>query len=218
MIEVKIPAAPSLASPSFFELAAATNVYHQITSYMLMLREAFGLKNVFGIVSTYEEWRICWLRNSSIDELAIITSPSIPTGGAGASGGVGAGADTSAALSSSSSSSGGGGDYDDGGIGGSAALLMASAAHTHDQDPTTEGKRSLRSFSSRVAPAPAPVVGASTAPCSDVSVAAAPLNAALAIAPSAAGAAATSAAPRLLLIPPTPSLLSTALDMLCRSW
>ncbi len=39
---------------------------------MVNLRNFFGLKRVFGIISTYEEWRICWLSDS--DDAARETS------------------------------------------------------------------------------------------------------------------------------------------------
>ena len=31
---------------------------------MLRLKTFYGLEEVFGIVSTYEQWRICWLPQS----------------------------------------------------------------------------------------------------------------------------------------------------------
>lgn len=33
----------------------------QIFSYMMMLRNQYGVRHAFGILSTYEEWRVCWL-------------------------------------------------------------------------------------------------------------------------------------------------------------
>jgi len=61
--EVKKPngakAASALSHPA---------LHGQIFDYMVNLRNFFGLKRVFGIVSTYEEWRICWLADS--DEAA----------------------------------------------------------------------------------------------------------------------------------------------------
>ena len=61
--EVKKPNAPKAAS------ALAHPVLHgQIFDYMVNLRNFFGLKRVFGIISTYEEWRICWLADT--DEAA----------------------------------------------------------------------------------------------------------------------------------------------------
>jgi hypothetical protein len=42
-------------------IMASERVHGQIYDYMLRLQSFFGLKNVFGIVSTYEQWRIYWL-------------------------------------------------------------------------------------------------------------------------------------------------------------
>ena len=36
-------------------------VLGQLYDYMLQLHSYHGLQNVFGIVATYNEWRICWL-------------------------------------------------------------------------------------------------------------------------------------------------------------
>jgi len=75
VIEVKIPSKKSLGDERYFLERASTNVYHQITCSMMMLRQTFGLKNVFGIVTTYEEWRICWLSDDSTDAIAIANTP-----------------------------------------------------------------------------------------------------------------------------------------------
>lgn len=40
------------------------HVFGQIYDYMLRLHSFHGLKDVFGIVATYEEWRICWFPES----------------------------------------------------------------------------------------------------------------------------------------------------------
>lgn len=39
-------------------------VQGQLFDYMLRLKSFFGLEHVFGILSTYEEWRICWMPQS----------------------------------------------------------------------------------------------------------------------------------------------------------
>ncbi len=44
-------------------------VHGQIFDYLLRLKSFHGLEHVFGIVTTYKEWRFCWLENS--DEFAI---------------------------------------------------------------------------------------------------------------------------------------------------
>lgn len=38
----------------------------QIYDYMVNLRQFFGLRRVFGIISTYAEWRICWLPDNDV--------------------------------------------------------------------------------------------------------------------------------------------------------
>lgn len=43
-------------------------VHGQIFDYMLRLKTYFGLRTVFGIVSTYKQWRVFW--NEEADELA----------------------------------------------------------------------------------------------------------------------------------------------------
>jgi hypothetical protein len=41
------------------------HVLGQLYNYMLRLQSFFGVKHVFGIVTTYQEWRICWLRDAN---------------------------------------------------------------------------------------------------------------------------------------------------------
>jgi hypothetical protein len=53
-------------------------VLGQLYDYMLRLRSFHGLQNVFGIVTTYNEWRICWLPEA--DSAAYATSVSTDTG------------------------------------------------------------------------------------------------------------------------------------------
>ena len=36
------------------------HAFGQIYDYMLRLQSFHGLKDVFGVLTTYEEWRICW--------------------------------------------------------------------------------------------------------------------------------------------------------------
>ena len=58
-------------------------VLGQLYNYMLRLQSFFGVTNVFGIVTTYQEWRICWL--SEANESAATGTPlqnlSKPSGG-----------------------------------------------------------------------------------------------------------------------------------------
>ena len=42
----------------------------QIYNYMLRLRSFHGLKNVFSILTTYEEWRICWFAEANESALS----------------------------------------------------------------------------------------------------------------------------------------------------
>lgn len=41
-------------------------VQGQIFDYMLRLKSFFGLEHVFGILSSYKEWRIYWLPSSNV--------------------------------------------------------------------------------------------------------------------------------------------------------
>lgn len=47
-------------------------VQGQLFDYMLRLQSFFGIKNVFGILTSYDQWRICWLPLS--DQAAAATS------------------------------------------------------------------------------------------------------------------------------------------------
>ncbi|KAJ3392416.1 hypothetical protein HDU92_008475 [Lobulomyces angularis] len=40
-------------------------LYNQINNYMQELRYTYGVKYVFGIITTYNEWKICWYSNST---------------------------------------------------------------------------------------------------------------------------------------------------------
>jgi hypothetical protein len=52
VVEVKKPGNDIMDSPL---------LHGQIYDYMLRLQSFFGLRHVFGIVSTYAQWRVCWL-------------------------------------------------------------------------------------------------------------------------------------------------------------
>lgn len=39
------------------------SLYTQISNYMQELRHTFGTKYVFGFITTYKEWKVCWLSN-----------------------------------------------------------------------------------------------------------------------------------------------------------
>jgi hypothetical protein len=59
LVEVKKPRLDIMEEP---------NLYGQVLSNLLELRSFVGLKDVFGIVTTYEQWRFCWL--PSCDQVA----------------------------------------------------------------------------------------------------------------------------------------------------
>lgn len=61
VVEVKTPNDDSIINHG--------RVHGQIYDYMCRLNEYFGLKSVFGIVTTYEKWRVYWLAES--DPVAI---------------------------------------------------------------------------------------------------------------------------------------------------
>jgi hypothetical protein len=50
------------------------SVFGQIYDYLLQLQSFHGLKTPFGIVTTYKQWRICWLDNDNSDSLAVSDS------------------------------------------------------------------------------------------------------------------------------------------------
>jgi hypothetical protein len=64
VVEVKKPTEDILDAPV---------VWGQIFDYMAALREFQGLQDVFGIVTTYEKWRLCWLPES--DAVAAEVTP-----------------------------------------------------------------------------------------------------------------------------------------------
>jgi len=46
----------------------------QLYDYMMLLRSFYGLQSIFGVMTTYSEWRICWLDTSESRSLAAATS------------------------------------------------------------------------------------------------------------------------------------------------
>ena len=46
----------------------------QLYDYMMLLRSFYGLQSIFGVMTTYYEWRICWLDTSESKSLASATS------------------------------------------------------------------------------------------------------------------------------------------------
>jgi hypothetical protein len=74
VVEVKIPKDKFLASMPDKDGEEET-VLHQLTCYMLMLQNYFALPTVFGIITTYQEWRICWLASREADRIAAAASP-----------------------------------------------------------------------------------------------------------------------------------------------
>jgi len=73
VVEVKKPQQGVLDHP---------NVLGQLLDYLLQLRYFHGLLWSFGILTTYEEWRICWLPNQQSDEATqqtIIEAPRVKT-------------------------------------------------------------------------------------------------------------------------------------------
>ena len=58
--------------PSENEEDAISNgrILGQLFQYLLMLQQSYGVANCFGILSTYNRWRVCWLPNAETDALA----------------------------------------------------------------------------------------------------------------------------------------------------
>ena len=63
VIEVKVPD----GNPMNDKLFAG-----QLFDYMEMLHSTFGVQNVFGIMTTYHEWRICWLKGTVLNTAATL--------------------------------------------------------------------------------------------------------------------------------------------------
>ncbi|MHB1873111.1 MAG: hypothetical protein ACYCT1_20030 [Steroidobacteraceae bacterium] len=70
VVEVKKPGSKIMGSEY---------VHGQIYDYMMRLKSFHGLRNVFGVVSTYVQWRIYWL--SDCDDIA--AAEQVPTSVAG---------------------------------------------------------------------------------------------------------------------------------------
>ena len=51
------------------------SLYEQIHVYMQCLRDYFGVLPVFGIVTTYEEWRVCWLEDPILPVIPLDVNP-----------------------------------------------------------------------------------------------------------------------------------------------
>jgi len=66
VVEVKLPGEKIMRSP---------NVYGQIFDDMMSLRSFHGLKHVFGIVTTYEEWQIFWLPETMTAAASTVAPP-----------------------------------------------------------------------------------------------------------------------------------------------
>ena len=62
MVEVK--------TPSTKKILESHQVAGQLYDYMMRLRSFYGLQAVFGIMTTYCEWRICWLDTTISRQLA----------------------------------------------------------------------------------------------------------------------------------------------------
>jgi hypothetical protein len=45
----------------------------------MRLRSFYGLQAIFGIITTYAEWRICWLETTASHELACLTTEDYTT-------------------------------------------------------------------------------------------------------------------------------------------
>ena len=43
-----------------------TRLFEQVFDYMIGLRNLYGLRHVFSIVTSYEKWRICWLPDTDV--------------------------------------------------------------------------------------------------------------------------------------------------------
>ncbi|KYQ89781.1 hypothetical protein DLAC_09748 [Tieghemostelium lacteum] len=75
VVEVKKPSNvdPTEANEEMENL----QVHGQIYDYMLLLSRTYGQKNVFGIVSTYAQWRCYWLYDTFIDMAESVSKPNI---------------------------------------------------------------------------------------------------------------------------------------------
>lgn len=89
--EVKKPGSSIMDSPV---------VHGQIYDYMLRLRSFHGIKHVFGIVSTYHQWRLYWLEDCAAAAAAAATVVTVEAIAAGAA------SSSAVSLPGASSSSG----------------------------------------------------------------------------------------------------------------
>jgi hypothetical protein len=46
----------------------------EVFDHMMHLRSLFGVRQVFGILTSYDEWRVCWLPDDESNELAVAES------------------------------------------------------------------------------------------------------------------------------------------------
>jgi hypothetical protein len=46
----------------------------EVFDYMMHIRSLFGVREVFGILTSYDEWRVCWLPDDESKELAVAES------------------------------------------------------------------------------------------------------------------------------------------------
>lgn len=49
--------------------------YYQVVDYMIDLRNVFDVRYVFGIITTYDEWRVFWLEDT--ERAAAITDKDV---------------------------------------------------------------------------------------------------------------------------------------------
>ncbi|CAN0211480.1 unnamed protein product, partial [Ectocarpus fasciculatus] len=66
-VEIKKPRKDKSSASTFHH----PKVQGQLFDYMLRIRSFHGLRHVFGIMTDFEDWRICWLPDS--DEAALAT-------------------------------------------------------------------------------------------------------------------------------------------------
>ena len=70
VIEVKRPHTDALANEY---------VNGQLCDYMCVLRQRYGVNEVFGIITTYDEWKVCWFKDTN--EFAASRERTAKTGG-----------------------------------------------------------------------------------------------------------------------------------------
>eukprot|EP00298_Acanthocystis_sp_HF-20_P016845 c21604_g1_i1.p1 GENE.c21604_g1_i1~~c21604_g1_i1.p1 ORF type:complete len:507 (+),score=50.08 c21604_g1_i1:35-1522(+) len=67
IIEVKLPNKEGVSQKP--------RIAGQLLDYMLRLKLFYGVEDVFGLISTYNEWRVFWLPSPRTDEVAAFTHP-----------------------------------------------------------------------------------------------------------------------------------------------